>query len=202
MVRANSQQDSIDQIELDPLPSSLVLEDSTPHGLLSHSCTPPGSPRTSTSRDLPKPRASMLSTRRRLLRKFHGGWRTGVALSTLGALIVLVINISLLLWITTNFRLSNDGIATVYEGSCKRKTKISIWCHLAINICSTLLLSASNNAMQCLSAPTRADVNSAHSRGVWLDIGIPSFKNLRTIGWKRVPLWAVLGLSSLPLHLL
>ena len=97
---------------------------------------------------------------------------------------------------------SNFTIATVFEGDCGKKTKISVWCHLLINACSTLLLSASNNAMPCLSAPTRSNVDNAHASGSWLDIGIPSTRNLRTVGWKRVVLWAVLGLSSLPLHLL
>ena len=134
--------------------------------------------------------------------KFWGGWRTGVALGTVGALTVLAINVSLLIWIKAKYHVPNNGSAIVYEGSCSKKTTISVWCHLAINVCSTILLSASNNAMQVLSAPTRADVDKAHNRGLWMDIGILSIKNLRMVGWKRVTLWAILGSSSLPLHLL
>lgn len=55
--------------------------------------------------------------------------------------------------------------------------------------------------MQCLSAPTRKEIDRAHARGVWLDIGIPSVRNLRYISKRRVLIWALLGLSSLPLHL-
>jgi len=140
--------------------------------------------------------------RRKLWDQYHGGWRTGVALGTLGAIVVLIINVCLLIWIKAKYHVPNDGAATVFEGSCSHKTQISVWCHLAINVCSTLLLSASNNAMQVLSAPTRADVDKAHRQGFWLDIGVTSIKNLRVAHWQRVTLWAVLALSSIPLHLL
>lgn len=145
---------------------------------------------------------SKSSKRSQLWGKFHGGWRTGVALGALGAVIVLTINVSLLIWIKAKYHVPNDGAATVFEGSCSQKTKISVWCHLAINVCSTLLLSASNTAMQVLSAPTRADVDKAHARGSWMDIGISSIRNLRICHWQRVTLWLVLVLSSIPLHLL
>lgn len=139
---------------------------------------------------------------KKLWDQFHGGWRTGVALGALGAITVLIINVSLLIWIKAKFHVPNDGAATVFEGSCSQKTQISVWCHLAINVCSTMLLSASNNAMQVLSAPTRADVDKAHRQGLWLDIGVTSIKNLRVVHWQRVTLWVVLALSSIPLHLL
>ncbi|KAI9789333.1 MAG: hypothetical protein M1816_006222 [Peltula sp. TS41687] len=56
--------------------------------------------------------------------------------------------------------------------------------------------------MQCLTAPTREEVDTAHRRGKWLDIGIPSVKNLWRISPAKVILWALLGLSSIPLHLI
>lgn len=140
--------------------------------------------------------------RRKLWARFHGGWRTGVALGALGAIIALIINVCLLIWIKAKYHVPNDGAAIVFEGSCSQKTKISVWCHLAINVCSTLLLTASNNAMQVLSAPTRADVDKAHTRKLWLDVGITSIKNLRIAIWQRVTLWSILLLSSIPLHLL
>lgn len=74
--------------------------------------------------------------------------------------------------------------------------------HLAINALSTILLSSSNYCMQCLSAPTRKELDNAHSKGKWLDIGVMSTRNLRGIATKRVVLWWLLGISSLPLHLL
>ncbi|KAH7310596.1 hypothetical protein B0I35DRAFT_412089 [Stachybotrys elegans] len=76
-----------------------------------------------------------------------------------------------------------------------------MWCELAINIMSTLLLGASNNCAQLLSAPTRQDIDKAHSRGRWLDIGVGSVRNLRYIPVWRGFLWLILLLSSIPLHL-
>ena len=157
---------------------------------------------TATGKWIPPEDKAPVTRTKRFLRKLHGGWRTGVAWGALGALVLLIINVTLLIWIRSSHIISDSGLATIFEGDCEKKTNISLWCHLFINACSTLLLSASNNAMQCLSAPTRSNVDRAHARGSWLDIGIPSIRNLRIVEWKRVLLWAILGLSSLPLHLL
>lgn len=70
------------------------------------------------------------------------------------------------------------------------------------NALGTLLLSGSNYCMQVLCAPTRRELDQAHAQGRWLDIGVPSFRNLWRISPKRVVVWWVLGLSSIPLHLL
>ncbi len=114
---------------------------------------------------------------------------------------VLVINFIVTIWASTSH--NGDGaIGTISEGDCSKMKKANTWIHLAINVLGTMLLSASNYCMQCLSAPTRTEVDRAHSKGVWLDIGIPSVRNLRRIGWNRVALWWLLGLSSLPLHLM
>ncbi|KAF2112162.1 hypothetical protein BDV96DRAFT_581263 [Lophiotrema nucula] len=73
--------------------------------------------------------------------------------------------------------------------------------HVFINIMSTLLLSASNYTMQVLSAPTRTACVKAHRDNRWLDVGIPSFRNLGYITMKKRLLWALLFSSSIPLHL-
>ncbi|KAF2846689.1 hypothetical protein T440DRAFT_405013 [Plenodomus tracheiphilus IPT5] len=56
--------------------------------------------------------------------------------------------------------------------------------------------------MQVVSAPTRAELVRAHSRRVWLHIGVPSLRNLRYISRARALVWFALFLSSVPLHLL
>lgn len=134
--------------------------------------------------------------------RFHGGWRTGVAWGALSAVLVLVINVSFLIWIRSKYSIEPNGSTNIFKGSCKTKTNIFRWSHLLINICSTLLLGASNNAMQCLSAPTRAEVDKAHEENTWLDIGIQSIKNLLYVGRLRSALWTTLLLSSVPLHFL
>lgn len=80
--------------------------------------------------------------------------------------------------------------------------KILLGADLAINILGTLLLGASNNCAQLLSAPTRKDIDDAHSRGKWLDIGTPSVRNIPILGRLRIALCTILFISSVPLHLL
>ena len=133
---------------------------------------------------------------------FRGGWRTSVAIGVMVATIILLLNIGVLIWVHIRLNPDESGVATAYEGSCDRTATISAWSHLAINIISTLLLGANNVGMQCLSAPTRAEVDLAHSQGSWLSIGVPSLRNLKSITPIRIVVWCVLGLSSIPLHLL
>ena len=78
--------------------------------------------------------------------------------------------------------------------------RLDLWLHLGINLLSTLLLGASNYTMQCLSAPTRDEIDKAHQQRISLDVGTLSFQNLRRISWRRVILWWLLALSSIPLH--
>lgn len=94
------------------------------------------------------------------------------------------------------------GIANLKIGD---EAIISQWntaLHVLINALSTMLLAGSNYTMQVLSSPTRQDVDVAHARGQWLDIGVLSPRNLRLIPRKRAALWYTLALSSIPLHLL
>lgn len=114
---------------------------------------------------------------------------------------VLLINSVLTLWASTRFHTSG-GLATIQEGSCHETKNLSLWLHLGINVLSTVLLSASNYSMQCLSSPTREEVDKAHRKKVWLDIGVPSVRNLHQISWYRIALWWSLALSGIPLHLL
>ena len=56
--------------------------------------------------------------------------------------------------------------------------------------------------MQCLSSPTREEINIAHRKHKWLDIGMPSLRNLRHISRGKVIIWCLMALSSVSLHLL
>jgi hypothetical protein len=114
---------------------------------------------------------------------------------------VFLINLVLTIWAWTKFDV-NEGIGTIHQGNCDRTKSLSLWLHLAINVLGTALLSASNYCMQCLSAPTRQDTDKAHAQNKWLDIGVPSVRNLRFMTWKRIILWSLLAITSLPLHLM
>ena len=135
------------------------------------------------------------------LRSYFSGWRFGMISSACSVVAVLIANVSLAIWIRTRLDIT-DGQGVFREGTCSDVRSLSTCLHLAINVLSTILLGCSNYCMQCLSAPTRKDIDRAHARGKWLDIGIPSFRNLRSIGRMRASLWWCLGLTSLPLHLL
>jgi hypothetical protein len=57
--------------------------------------------------------------------------------------------------------------------------------------------------MQCLSAPSRNEIDSAHGRGGYMDVGVQSLRNVVSgyLGGRKKVLWWVLMGSSLPLHL-
>ena len=134
------------------------------------------------------------------------GWKVSALLFTAFCSLVFITNLSVLIWAATHNHGPSDMTLILRTGSnsaqCEAIQDLNKWGHLLINVLSTVLLSGSNYCMQCLSAPTRSDINSAHLDGRWLDVGVPSIHNLRWISRRRLYLWLVLGLSSLPLHLL
>ena len=156
---------------------------------------------------LPKPPSRIHFARQKFvslyyhrLRKLEGYHFVVLWCARLAAL-VLIINLILTIWAVANSGVQ-DGLGTLYDGSCKRTASLTFWIHLAINVLSTLLLGASNYSMQCLSSPTRSEVDKAHNQGIWLDIGVPSVRNLRRLSIRRIVLWWLLAISSIPLHLL
>ncbi|KAF6232073.1 hypothetical protein HO173_009667 [Letharia columbiana] len=134
------------------------------------------------------------------LRKLEG-YHFGVLCCAVVAAVVLVLNLILTIWAVSISGVQN-GLGTLHDGSCKRTATLTFLMHLAINVLSTLLLGASNYSMQCLSSPTRSEIDKAHGQGVWLDIGVPSVRNLRRLSTSRIVLWWLLAISSVPLHLL
>jgi hypothetical protein len=129
-------------------------------------------------------------------------WRTSLYMFVGLACAVFILNTGFLAW-TVRTRGTNDGVGILYEASCDMTKKVNIGIHLPINILSSALLSASNYCMQCLSAPTRPEVDKAHRKGHWLDVGIPSLHNIVSSSFasRKKLYWWILALSSLPLHL-
>jgi hypothetical protein len=130
------------------------------------------------------------------------GWRFGVLSGALLAATVLILNFAVTIAALNNQDSSDSRRRLLFEGDCTKAERLNVVAHLLINAMSTILLSASNYGMQCLSAPTRNEIDVAHASKRWLDIGVLSVRNIKTISLKRSILWALLGLSSLPLHLL
>ena len=134
---------------------------------------------------------------------WYTGWHTGVLACATSVVVVLLINVSLAIYAATNPEYKMErGIGTLYEGSCDESRTIGLWLHLGINVLSTLLLSGSNYTQQCLAAPTRSEIDAAHARRRWMDIGVPSVRNLFRIKGERTFLWIAIGITSIPLHLL
>lgn len=130
-------------------------------------------------------------------------WKLGICLNTFAAAVVLGINSLTTIWAVSQSTLvAEGGRRRLYEGTCGRVRTINLAGHILINALSTILLSASNYCMQCLSAPNRSEVDRAHAKRRWLHIGTPSLRNLSSISPVRVLLWMLLAVSSLPLHLL
>ena len=132
--------------------------------------------------------------------KWHARRRAiALQLSLAGLVLVFNVVLTIYLWITYS---SDHSFGHIFRGECERAENINLWTHLAINLLSTLLLGASNYAMQLLVAPTPSELGKAHAAGSWLDIGTASIRNLRWISVNRIVCWVLLGLSSGTLHLM
>lgn len=127
------------------------------------------------------------------------GWRSGALVFALCSTVVFVFNLILTIW-SSAVQPENRGL--LYQGNCDYAKELDTGLHVLINVLSTVLLSGSNYCMQCLSAPTRHEVDEAHAVNKWLDIGIPSLRNLKHVSRQNLVLWLLLALTSLPLHLL
>lgn len=129
-------------------------------------------------------------------------WRLGLVVGCVASGLVLIINFSILLVAASRYGGFKNGIGTLAKGSSPSMSRLSTAYHILINVLSTVLLTSSNYCMQVLCSPNRNEIDAAHCKGKWLNIGVLSPHNLRFIRARRVLLWWVLGLSSLPLHLL
>ncbi len=127
------------------------------------------------------------------------GYQATLAYGCCGISAVLLANLTIMIWAVRKNEVVS-GVAMVYSGDCSQSESISIVSHFAINLSSTLLFGVSNYCTQCLSSPTRDDLDRAHCSHIGLDIGIRSIRNLRFIKGRRLFLLLVLLASSIPLH--
>ncbi|KAI7544392.1 hypothetical protein KC331_g6837 [Hortaea werneckii] len=141
------------------------------------------------------------SVNNRMKRRRLQGWRFGVTVSAWTAFTVLLLNLILTIYAGTSYP-HYGGLGLAFEGKCSTVNSWTTWLHVLINGLSSVLLSASNYTMQCLCSPTRKEIDQAHARGDWLDIGVPSVRNIWRMNWRRTGLWWLLALSSIPIHLL
>jgi hypothetical protein len=114
---------------------------------------------------------------------------------------VFLLNVAATIALRVRWKPDQD-LGRIYKGDCNVSQRLSLSLHLVINGLSTLLFSSSNLCMQLLASPTRKEIDEAHRKWRWLDIGVPSIRNLRSIALDRRIAWIILGLSSVPLHFL
>lgn len=128
-------------------------------------------------------------------------WRFMVKSGALASVIIFGINLITLIVVYSRFGVQ-ESVSIVFEGSCTTSNRVTIASHVIINVLSTILLAYSNYGMQCMSAPTRSEIDKAHSRRRWLSVGTPNVRNLFLVSKIKLLLWLSLGISSFPLHLL
>ncbi|KAL4875009.1 hypothetical protein BJY04DRAFT_211628 [Aspergillus karnatakaensis] len=133
-------------------------------------------------------------------------WIKGILLCMWGAGIILSINIILTVIAVgmayTKPDMTGIEMSVVYRTRCSIATRWKTGLHVLINVLSTGLLATSSYVMQCLCAPTREDLDRAHLKGSWLDVGTLSMRNFTKMDARRKLLWVTLLLSSLPMHML
>ncbi|KAH6649907.1 hypothetical protein F5144DRAFT_522677 [Chaetomium tenue] len=117
-----------------------------------------------------------------------GGWRAGVAMIVLATLVILITGFVCLIVAISGV----NGESAVFEGSCGSAAAVDWGLHAVVNVFVVVLVGGANYAFQVLSSPTREEVEAVHQRGGWLDIGIPSLRNLRRIEGGRALLAVVL----------
>ena len=132
---------------------------------------------------------------------FVHGWHLGTTGWTALAILALIINTALTIAVATTYGFQ-DGVGTLKQGDCNCIQRNNTAFHVVINVLSAALLAGSNYCMQCLSAPSREEVDRAHEQGVALDIGIPSLTNFKYLRISKLISWLLFAFSSLPLHIL
>ncbi|KAF3010638.1 hypothetical protein E8E13_004270 [Curvularia kusanoi] len=132
---------------------------------------------------------------------FVAGWRAGLHRAFIFSLAALLVNASIFLWLYLEFD-HPGGTGTIKVSNCGDIGKIETGVKVGLNVISTLILGASTYAMQGTTSPTREEVDLAHKKGKWLEIGTQSWRNLGYVSRRHATLWGVLALTSLPLHLI
>ncbi|KAK3953030.1 hypothetical protein QBC32DRAFT_388814 [Pseudoneurospora amorphoporcata] len=131
-------------------------------------------------------------------KRWTAGWRAGVGLNAfLAGVILLVGTICFVILAAWKGKDVFKGRIVIYDGSCSTIEAIDWGVHAVINIFGVILLAGANYTFQILSSPTREEVTAAHKRKKWLDIGIPSFRNLGYVAKNRSLLAIVVLLTAI-----
>ena len=115
---------------------------------------------------------------------------------------ILFVNVCVAIWAGAAHKIEDGLVVTLYKGECSTTSAANFGVHLVINIFASALFAASTYVMQRLGAPTRRDLDAAHSEGDSLMIGSLAVTNFAILSRKRLIAFLLLWCSSLPLHLM
>ena len=128
----------------------------------------------------------------------HGWRKTGAIFF----LLIWTLTLLLLILFAVSFHASGSwSHTTIFIGNCAQSDRNILFLRVAINIVATAILTSSNFFLFMLVAPAREDIDKAHKRSRWLEVGIPSLRNLRFITYPKFALWSLIAIASIPLHL-
>ncbi|KAI1363998.1 hypothetical protein F5Y08DRAFT_353847 [Xylaria arbuscula] len=115
---------------------------------------------------------------------------------------VLVLVFSI--WVGTVHKAQAGLVFTLQTGSCSAAESINFWVHLVVNGIASTLYAISSFVMQRLAAPSREDIDRGHNQTPLLTtkIGSLAIGNFIVLSKKRLVVFFLLWISSLPLHLL
>ncbi|KAJ1326490.1 DUF6536 domain-containing protein [Microdochium nivale] len=112
--------------------------------------------------------------------RYLSGWRGGLRLNAVLVAVIFVATLTCLIFAIIQTK-TISGDFTLYSGACTTAKQISIGIRAAINVSAIGILAAANYALQVLSSPSRVEIDRAHAKRQWLDIGMPSVKNFKNI---------------------
>ena len=147
------------------------------------------------------PEANPAHPKAQTWRSWRSKRQTVLSACSVVASLVLLTNLAATVYFKIRWKSIGD-LGTIYRGDCSQSHRLNSGLHIIINALSTTLLATSNLCMQLLAAPTRQEIDKAHKHHIWLDIGVPSFRNLKHISKRRGIAIFLLAVSSIPLHFL
>jgi hypothetical protein len=124
-------------------------------------------------------------------RSLMTGWRAGVAANMFLTFLILVASVACLALASAQGHMSTWE-SLLMEGSSTTVEGIARGILAAVNVFAIILIAGANYVVQILNSPTRAEVDNAHSAFKWLDIGIPSLRNMSLISSTRATLSGIM----------
>jgi len=135
-----------------------------------------------------------------ITKPFKRGWLTvPIAFCIVSSAVGLTV---LALLIASSAKGDFSGSTGLFAGNCSKAKSRSETLRFAVTAAAFLVTLSSDKFLRLAVAPLPEEVDRAHVRSQWLDIGVNSWRNLPFVStWRRWS-WAVILLTSVPVQLL